>query len=130
MNIFFDVDYTLIDGDGALRPGARRVLSTLAEKHEVYLWSGLGPRWEVVEQHQLEELVSGCYDKPLQRYDELLALLGIPVRPDFVVDDHPHLVEHFGGLTVPAYRRADDRDVALEEVLRVVQEKDVGTGPA
>ena len=123
MNIFFDVDHTLIDGDGELRPGTRRVLAALAERHRVYLWSGLGPRWEVVEQHGLEDLVQGCFDKPLQRYDEQLGPLGIPVRPDFVVDDHPQLVEHFGGHTVVPYRHPDESDTALDEVLRMVERR-------
>jgi hypothetical protein len=117
MNIFFDVDHTIIDGDNHLRPGVRGLFARLREDgHAVYLWSGIGARWEVVEANGLADLVAGCYDKPLYQYERMLAPLGIPVRPDFVVDDHPHLVYAFGGCMVSRYLRADPDDVEMERV--------------
>ena len=105
MNVFFDVDHTIIDADDGLRPGVRELFARLrADGHRVYLWSGLGARWEVVERHELAELVSGCFPKPLYAYERMLAPLGIDVRPDFAVDDHPHLVHAFGGCVVAPYR--------------------------
>lgn len=115
MNIFFDVDHTIIDSDNRLRPGVRELFETLhAAGHALYLWSGIGARWEVVEAYDLGGLIAGCFDKPLYQYEAMLAPLGIPVRPDFVVDDHPHLVHAFGGCVVQRYlvSNPDDREMA------------------
>ena len=104
MNVFFDVDHTIIDADDGLRPGVRELFARLRDEgHRVYLWSGLGARWEVVERHGLGELVSNCFPKPLYAYERMLAPLGIDVRPEFAVDDHPHLVHAFGGCVVTRY---------------------------
>ena len=66
MNIFFDVDYAIIGIDNSLRPGTREVFRRLiVDGHLIYIWSGLGPRWEVVERHKLEEFASGVFWKPL-----------------------------------------------------------------
>jgi hypothetical protein len=117
MNIFFDVDHTIIDSDNRLRPGVRELFARLcADGHAVYLWSGIGARTEVVEANGLGDLVAGCYDKPLYQYERMLGPLGIPVRPDFVVDDHPHLVHAFGGCVVSRYLREDPDDVEMERV--------------
>ena len=122
MNIFFDVDHTVVDSDNALRPGVRELFERLvAEGHTVYLWSGIGPRWEILESGGLSGLVAGCFDKPLYQYERMLAPLGIPVRPDFVVDDHPHLVHAFGGWVVQRYLRADPADREMERVYTEVQ---------
>ena len=48
------------------------------------------------------------FDKALYQYERMLGPLGIPVRPDFVVDDHPHLVHAFGGCVVRRCLKADD----------------------
>lgn len=121
MHIFFDVDHTIIDSDDGLRPGVRELFTRLrGDGHSVYLWSGIGTRWEIVERHGLAELIAGCYDKPLYQYERMLAPLGIPVRPDFVVDDHPHLVHAFGGLVVTRYLAADPADREMERVFSAV----------
>lgn len=120
MNIYFDVDFTLIDADDGLRPGAREALAALdGDGHRLFLWSGLGPRWEIVERHRLGEWIEDCFDKPLYRHREMLAPMGITAEPDFAVDDHPHLPHIFGGCVVSAYRRPDPRD---REMARVVAE--------
>ncbi len=122
MNIFFDVDHTIIDSDNRLRPGVRELFERLREHgHSIYLWSGIGARWEVVQTCGLERWVAGCFDKPLYHYEAMLAPLGIPVRPDFVVDDHPHLVHAFGGCVVAAYRIANEGDTEMERVFHEVQ---------
>ena len=89
MNIFFDVDYTLITWDVKLRPGVREVFAKLREEgHTIYLWSGVGPRWEVVRRFELHEHVTDCFWKPLYDHHARLGELGITVMPDFVIDDH------------------------------------------
>ena len=128
MNIFFDVDHTIIDSDNRLRPGVRELFERLrADGHTVYLWSGIGRRSEIVEAYGLGELVAGCYDKPLYHHEAMLEPLGIPVRPDFVVDDHPHLVHTFGGCVVAPYRRPNAKDAEMErvydEVVRAVERR-------
>ena len=122
MNIFFDVDHTIIDSDNRLRPGVRALFERLcAHGHTLYLWSGIGARWEIVRDNGLEELVAGCYDKPLYQYERMLAPLGIPVRPDFVVDDHPHLVHAFGGCVVRSYLKPDPADREMERVAAEIE---------
>lgn len=122
MNVFFDVDHTIIDSDNRLRPGVREAFARLrASGHTVYLWSGIGVRWEIVRQHALEELVAGCFEKPLYQYEAMLAPLGIDVRPDYVVDDHPHLVHAFGGCVVSPYRRANPADAEMLRVCRAIE---------
>ena len=117
MNLFFDVDHTLVDLYDRLRPGVREVFSRLhRDGHAIYLWSGLGKRWEIVERYGLEGLVTDCFDKPLYQYARMLAPLGITVRPDYVVDDHPHLVHHFGGIVVSRYLKQDLGDTEMERV--------------
>lgn len=121
MNIFFDVDHTIIDGDNRLRPGVRALFERLrADGHTIYLWSGIGIRREIVEAHGLENLVADCYDKPLYHHEAMLEPLGIRVRPDYVVDDHPHLVTIFGGSTVAAYRRPNPADREMERVYQEI----------
>ena len=124
MNLFFDVDYTLIDADGAMRPGVQWGFEQLsAEGHRIHLWSGLGPRWEVVADGRLEPWVVACFFKPLYDHREMLAPLGIEAPPDFVVDDHPHLVHVFGGLVVTPYRRPDPGDTEMQRVVEAVRSR-------
>ena len=54
--------------------------------------------------------------KPTANYRKGLEILGIPVTPDFCVDDHPELVRALGGEAVKPYYWADDRD---KEMLRI-----------
>ena len=118
MNIFFDVDYTLIDWDGSLRPHVREVFERLvAEGHQIYIWSGVGLRWEVIHQHSLGDLISGCYLKPLSNHRQEMVRLGVPVEPDFVIDDHGAVVSAFGGYVIrPYYSYGGSQDT---EMLRV-----------
>ena len=101
MNIFFDVDFTLITWDYRLRPHVREVFQRLRDDgHTIYIWSGMGERWDDIHSFGLGEYVVGCFAKPL--YDHLARLpeLGVPVIPDFVVDDHEEPVTIFGGVVI------------------------------
>jgi phosphoglycolate phosphatase-like HAD superfamily hydrolase len=122
MNIFFDVDHTIIDSDNRLRPGVIELFQRLhAEGHTLYLWSGIGQRWEIVERYALGEFVTTCFDKPLANYEAMLTPPGIPCWPEFVVDDHPHLVHAFSGCVVRRYLTPDPRDREMERVYTEVQ---------
>ncbi|OAI38571.1 hypothetical protein AYO38_09390 [bacterium SCGC AG-212-C10] len=104
MNIFFDVDDTLITWDVKLRPDVVDVFKKLREDgHTIYLWSGYGPRWEVVRRFDLHEHIVDCFWKPLYDHHERLPELKVPFVPDFVIDDHVEIVNAFGGIhIVPA----------------------------
>ena len=118
MNIFFDVDQTILGMDNSLRPGVRETMTALTESgHRVYVWSGMGIRRETIRRHDLEGLVSGLYQKPLYDYEERLEELGVPFPPDFVVDDDPQVVSAFGGIWVPPYYKQGDDEGAMVRVL-------------
>ncbi len=122
MNIFFDVDSTLIARDGSLRPFVPQVFERLiAEGHRIYVWSGVGLRWEVVERHGLQSYISGVFVKPLYDHHNSLHLLGILVNPDFCVDDHAEIIGAFGGVTVWPYEEPDPLDREMERVYQMVR---------
>ena len=81
MNIFFDVDYTILGLDDSLRPDTIETFQKLNDDgHKIYIWSGMGERWEVVRKHNLEPLIKGVYEKaypPLPRAPERV---GGPIR--------------------------------------------------
>lgn len=117
MNIFFDVDFTLISWNYRLRPHVRTVFEWLrADGHTIYIWSGMGMRWEIVREHQLHDLVADCFAKPLYDHIARLDELGIAVYPDYVIDDHAEVVEVFGGYHIPPPLTPLEQD---QEMLRV-----------
>ena len=123
MHIFFDVDYTILGRDFTLRPGTHELFARLRDDgHDVYVWSGEGERWGVVRKHGLEEFVLGVFGKPLLDYENRLSEFGIPVVPDFVIDDYPGIVRAFGGVCIPDYVGQfdghDDRE--LEVVYEII----------
>lgn len=119
MNIFFDVDFTLITWDYRLRPHVKEVFQLLKDDgHTLYLWSGVGKRWEIVEQFGLHEWVADCFEKPLYRHHERLGELGVPLVPDFVVDDHEEPVTAFGGALILPPNTPLDAD---REMLRIYE---------
>lgn len=76
--VFFDVDDTLLTWDHRLRPHARDVIGELSTMGcAVYIWSGVGVRWEVVDVHGLRSYVRDCYLKPLSRHRERLRELQV-----------------------------------------------------
>jgi hypothetical protein len=116
MNVFFDVDYTILGNDGSLRPGTRWVFEQLvARGHVVYVWSGQGIRWDDLHRVGLAEFVSGAFEKPLEEFEEGRQRFAIPVKPDFVVDDYPEIVDHYGGLCIKPYtsRRYGDKEILV-----------------
>jgi hypothetical protein len=122
MNIFFDVDETLIAYDGSLRPGSRSVFERLvSDGHHVYVWSGRGIRTSEVHRTGLGDLVSGIYQKPLSDFKAGLARCGIPVLPDFVIDDYPGIVESFGGLCIRPYHGGGQADNELSDLPDLVR---------
>jgi haloacid dehalogenase-like hydrolase len=104
MNIFFDVDSTILGIDGTLRPWTRQVFTELRDNgHELFIWSGRGVRTSDIEAVGLTSLVAGIYEKPVVEFTAGLRPLGVPVVPDMVIDDAGGIVAHFGGLCVMPY---------------------------
>lgn len=127
MNIFFDVDDTLVSWDFRLRPHVREVFEQLcADGHRLYLWSGRGKRWEVLTKFGLGDLIVTCHEKPLARHQAQLEALGVDVQPDFVVDDHYAVVHAFGGYWIapPRHPSVPDREFlrVYEAVTRFLAE--------
>ena len=73
MNIFFDMDYTIISSTGTLRPNAKLVLERLdADGHKIYIWSGLGARHQEIQNLELNSLVTDVLEKPTHDYQQLV----------------------------------------------------------
>ncbi|WP_119066095.1 HAD hydrolase family protein [Rubrobacter indicoceani] len=112
MNVFFDVEGTLL-GAGRARPHVRRVFEKLiSEGHHVYIWSGGGARYakNAAETLGVEDLIFGIFSKSSD----------LPVAVDFAVDDYPDLVLRHGGYVVEAFE-GDPDDSKLLEVLGAVK---------
>jgi hypothetical protein len=131
MNIFFDVDGTIVGSyDVKLRPMVREVFEQLrADGHTIYVWSGVGLRWDEIDLHGLRPLIAGCFWKPRWDHQARLTELGVEVSPDFVVDDHAEVVAAFGGVTVWPFDYYDPKDREMERVYRAVTEAAGGTRP-
>ena len=104
MNVFFDVQYTLVCG-GVPRPHVREVFAELADAgHDVYLWSSAGAGYasSAVKLLGVEDLVFGCYSK----------FAPPPVTVDYAVDDHPDVVDRHGGYAIaPFDGNPEDREL-------------------
>ncbi len=123
MKIFFDVDYTILGLDDSLRPGTTDIFEKLQDDgHEIYIWSGMGERWEVIEKYNLKPYISGVYEKPTHHFHERLEELKIPFEPEFVIDDYPEVVAAFGGVWVPPYFFARSVDAQMERVYNIICE--------
>jgi hypothetical protein len=121
LNIFFDVDYTIISAYGILRPGVRECFQRLIDEgHVLHIWSGVGLRWHEVRANKLESLIAGVYLKPTGNYMEEWKRQGVPVQPDFIVDDHQEIVQVFGGIVVRPYFYPDDRDQEMEAIYQAI----------
>src|SRR4051794_3103345 len=93
LNIFFDIDLTLVTSFQELRPYTREVFAALrSDGHTLYVWSAGGKQYaeHVVARHDLGDLIEACFGKK----DEL------PVAVQFAVDDLKEFVEPFGGYVV------------------------------
>ena len=123
MKIFFDVDYTILGLDDSLRPGTIETFQKLNDDgHEIYIWSGMGERWEVVRKHNLEPFIKGVYEKPTHHFHERLNELGVPFEPDFVIDDYPEVVAAFSGVWVPPYFFKRSVDQEMDRIYRIICE--------
>jgi FMN phosphatase YigB (HAD superfamily) len=134
MNIFFDVDETILGYDGSLRPLVHQTFQALVDEgHRIYIWSGVRTgamvRSEVVEPHGLAAFVTDCYQKPRFDYREQWRRTGIEVQPDFCVDDYPEIVEEFGGVLIKPYPR-ERPDTELERVYAAIKVFSAGRAPA
>ena len=104
MNIFFDVDYTLMAMDGTLRPHTKDIFKQLIiDSHKIFIWSGVGDRTSDVNRHGLSEYVSGVFVKPIADFEIGLKRFKVLPRPDFVIDDHREIVEYFGGVHIEPF---------------------------
>jgi hypothetical protein len=122
VNIFFDVDNTIITWDVKLRPGVEEIFGRLREDgHTIYLWSGMGPRWEVVKRFDLHEHVTDCFWKPLHNHHARMVELGVTVQPDYVIDDHVEIIHAFTGSLVPEPMLPLDRDRVMWRVYDEIQ---------
>lgn len=123
MNVFFDVDYTILSVDNGVRPGTHEVFAKLVEDgHRIYIWSGQGLRWNEIREHSLEGFVTDVFHKPTWDYHERLEELGVTVMPDFVVDDYPEIVEVFGGFHVREFFRKKHADDEMFHVYDAIVE--------
>jgi hydroxymethylpyrimidine pyrophosphatase-like HAD family hydrolase len=120
MNLFFDMDNTLIGDRHQLRPLVRETLEQLHnDGHAIYVWSGVGIRWKEVHANQLDPWVIDCYHKPL---DEVGQRSLSHHMPDLVIDDVAAIVEQFGGVVIRPYYLENPRDREMERVYRIVQD--------
>lgn len=116
MNVFFDVDHTLVfvtQDSNNLRPGAHHAMRTLKEAgHGVFVWSAGGKDYveRIVDIHELREWVDGCFDKDPR----------VQPAPDFIIDDDWFLVEKYGGHLVSQYKAVDHTDQELIEAMEKV----------
>ena len=109
MNVFFDVQGTLISG-GMPRPHVREVfLKVESLGHHVYLWSSAGSAYaaRAAKLLNLEDVAYGYFGKTGP----------IPVTVDFVVDDQSGIVRQYGGYEITPFTGNPDD----EELWRVVE---------
>jgi hypothetical protein len=123
LNVFFDVDYTILAVDGSLRPRTRETFERLVnDGHNLFIWSGVGLRkWEV-KKHDLESFVTGIYQKPIQDCVAGLEEMKVPLWPDFVIDDYPEIVDVFGGILVSPYFFKSDSDDQMDRIYNIITE--------
>ena len=122
MNVYFDVDYTIISIDGSLRPGVKETFQKLIDEgHRIYIWSGMGVRWREVRYHNLESFVSGVYEKPLEFFEGALERLGIKEPPDVVIDDYPEIVDYYGGIVCRPYFFFNPHDNDMERIHNIIR---------
>jgi hypothetical protein len=111
MNIFVDVQGTLLTEDSDPRPHVREFFLKLSDMgHHVYLWSIAGDGYAAHAARVLgvDDVVRGCFGKRSVPED---------ITVDFVVDDQPSWVEEHSGFLVKAYVG----DPCDQELLGVVE---------
>lgn len=122
LNVFFDVDFTLIGLDATLRPGTEYAFRRLtSDGHRIFVWSGHGIRDREIESHGLGAYVTGFFIKPQEDFHAGLARFGVDVLPDLVVDDDVRLVNAFGGVLLDPYYYPGRDDGGMHAVYEVVR---------
>jgi len=134
MNVFFDVDKTIVSQNGSIRPWVREIFVQLKEDgHTLYVWSGMGIRWPVLSRFGLRDFVADFYEKPLDDHHRRLPLLGVKVTPDLCVDDHEEIISVFGGIVVAPYVIDNPRDIEMHRVYTLIscfrKERGLQTAP-
>ena len=114
MIIAFDVDYTILGVDGALRSNTLEAFKSLSQNHEIVLWSTWGARTEVVEFYELGNYIHHVCGKN-----------ECPVTPDIVVDDYPEMATKFGGIWVPPFFNASMDDDMMRTVCNIVSDLEI-----
>lgn len=123
MNIFFDVDYTLMGADGSLRHRAEEVFRQLLDDgHEIYIWSGAGNRTQDIKRLGLEDYVSKVFLKPIEDFENGMETYGVDVRPEFIIDDHPEIVKNFGGFLCRPYYFRNAKDDEMDIIYGVISD--------
>ena len=123
LNIFFDVDYTILAVNGSIRPRTKETFEQLVyDGHHVHVWSGVGIRTRELQRHDLHEHVTGVYQKPLEDFEAGLTTFDVPVRPDFVIDDYPQIVNAFGGVLVTPYYFPNRDDDEMDLIYNIITE--------
>ena len=121
LNVFFDVDFTILSIDGDLRTGTRENFQKLVDDgHRVYIWSGVGMRTEEVNKFDLQDLVSGIYVKPLEDFEAGLRQFNVEVHPDLVVDDVWTIVNNFGGIHCTPFYYPSETDDEMALIYRLI----------
>jgi phosphoglycolate phosphatase-like HAD superfamily hydrolase len=85
VNVFVDVDLTLVDHNGRLIEGAETALRSLKRRGcHLYLWSNGGAQYAraVAERHKLSDLFEAFVPKP----DVLIDDAPAPVSTPFIFD--------------------------------------------
>jgi hypothetical protein len=123
MNIYFDVDQTILSYRYTLRPGTVELFARLVDEgHRVHVWSGVGLRHRVVTDHGLDPYVSGVFVKPRSAFATALRDLGIDAYPEFVIDDDPEIVRVFGGVHITEYYFPADDDAQMQIVHEIISD--------
>jgi len=128
VNLFFDVDYTILGVDsGLLRPRVRDVFEQLCrDKHDIFIWSGAGDRRNEMDVLGLTAWVRGVFTKPVEQYERnvqrMIERSELPVPPDLVIDDSIPIVRALGGIVVIPFGGRTQDDQEMERVYRIVTE--------
>ncbi|MSQ22417.1 MAG: hypothetical protein EXR53_03795 [Dehalococcoidia bacterium] len=121
MNIFFDMDYTILGLDNSIRPGTEDVMERLiADGHIIYVWSGMGIRWTEVREHKLDKYVTDCFVKPLENFVQAVEKQNLPATVDIVIDDYPEITQALGGIWIRPYLFKNPRDDEMERVYKII----------
>ena len=84
-------------------------------------------RWDEIRDHNLDAFVTDVFHKPTTDYVAGLEEMGVPLIPDFVVDDYPGIVAAFGGFFVSEYYKPREDDQLFEVYQTICDHAQHGT---